>query len=246
MGIQVTAISGGPARKVGKKLPRAPYKSIDLAEILRQGSVPVHAQALNQTLNKFYTTMVSSTLSSDAKSSPRIISRSLGYDFALLGLSARESRVEVIRQAAEKTAAKIHDAATDEAETDSMLTDLAASTYRLLDPRKRQKMIERVQLCIHSEQDLDLQKASRSRLLTPSGGLPGRQSRNAGSGTRPPSAESASVLDCQEVRAKTPDPKCIVSELVNTPQTCHRTGTTTVSLIAALGMLISALVLAVI
>lgn len=109
--------------------------------------------------------MVTSTLQSDKKSDRRAISRSLGYDFALLGLNARESRVEIIRKAAHRTAERIHDAAVDEQEQNSMLSDLATSTYRLLDPRRRQKMLERVQLCILSEDDLELQKGSRVKLV---------------------------------------------------------------------------------
>ncbi len=112
--------------------------------------------------------MVTSTRnqsSAEQRQFPSAVPQSLGYDFALLGLSAHESRVEVIRRAAKQTAARIHDIATDPGEQDSMLTDLANSTYRLLDPRRRDKMLERVQLCVPSELDLDLQKGSRQSLL---------------------------------------------------------------------------------
>ena len=90
----------------------------------------------------------------------------LGYDFALLGLRGREARVARIRQAARQTAERIRsaDLAVRESEQ-AMLAELATSTYRLLDPRKRRQTTERVQLCILSESDLELQQASRDCLL---------------------------------------------------------------------------------
>ncbi|QDV27475.1 hypothetical protein [Aureliella helgolandensis] len=91
----------------------------------------------------------------------------LGYDFALLGLNARESRVEVIREAAGRTAARIQQAfPADSKEQAELLSDLATSTYRLLDPRNRERPFERIQLCIVSEGDLELRKGSRTPLLT--------------------------------------------------------------------------------
>ncbi len=75
---------------------------------------------------------------------------SLGYDFALLGLKFREARVDVIRHAAEKTAAKIPDEAQGGQRVE-MLAELATATYRLLDPRRRAKPLERIQLSIASE-----------------------------------------------------------------------------------------------
>ncbi len=103
---------------------------------------------------------------SPASPTPHIIANPLGYDFALLGLSARESRVEVIREAARNTASRIQqlpDQAEDE--RDMLLSDLATSTYRLLDPRRRRKPLERIQLSIFSESDFDLQQKSRAPLL---------------------------------------------------------------------------------
>ena len=99
------------------------------------------------------------------KAQPRLIKNSLGYDFALLGLRAHESRVSVIRKAAAETAHRISDEASGADEQDQMLSKLATSTYRLLDPRKRQKSSERAQLCIHSEEDLERQKLARKKLL---------------------------------------------------------------------------------
>ena len=77
---------------------------------------------------------------------------SLRYDFALLGLQSREARVDVIRVAAERTASKIPDTM-ETSERVEMLTELAASTYRLLDPRRRQRSLERVLLSLGSEND---------------------------------------------------------------------------------------------
>lgn len=93
-------------------------------------------------------------------------SRSLGYDFALLGLKVSESRVDVIRRAASLTAARIQRVASgDECEAARMLSDLAASTYRLLDPRRRSKSRERIQLSIFDDIDFELQKGSRAPLV---------------------------------------------------------------------------------
>ncbi len=93
-------------------------------------------------------------------------SRSLGYDFALLGLKVSESRVDVIRRAASRTAARIQRVASDdEAEAAQMLSDLASSTYRLLDPRRRSKLRERIQLSILEDNDFELQRGSRAPLV---------------------------------------------------------------------------------
>lgn len=96
---------------------------------------------------------------------PTLIADSLGYDFAVLGLKAHESRIHVIRKAAIETAHRIQDESDCESEQGEMLSQLAASTYRLLDPRRRPSTSERVQLCLHSEEDLELQKQSRRTLL---------------------------------------------------------------------------------
>ncbi len=90
----------------------------------------------------------------------------MGYDFALLGLKVSESRVSVIRRAARRTAARIQRVTdNDSLETDQMLSDLASSTYRLLDPRRRAKPHERIQLSIIDESDFELQKDSRTPLV---------------------------------------------------------------------------------
>ncbi len=83
----------------------------------------------------------------------------LGYDFALLGLSTRESRGNFIRRAAKRTASQIRSLADVNASQQTyLLGELAASTYRLLDPRRRRRMAERVQLCVYTELDFELQK----------------------------------------------------------------------------------------
>lgn len=111
--------------------------------------------------------MVRNTVQSNTSQRVPSSHPSLGYDFALLGLKAREARVEIIRRAAKRTAARIvSNFAEDRNELDAMLTDLAASTYRLLDPRRRNKPMERVQLCIYSESDLDLQRGASRPLVT--------------------------------------------------------------------------------
>lgn len=94
-------------------------------------------------------------------------SKSLGYDFALLGLNVSEARVDIIREAASRTAARIQRIADQEAlEADQMLSDLASSTYRLLDPRRRVKPRERIQLSILAEADFEQQRGSRTPLIS--------------------------------------------------------------------------------
>ena len=90
--------------------------------------------------------------------------QSLGYDFALLGLKGREARVDVIRIAAERTASKIP-ATLETAERVEMLTELAASTYRLLDPRRRVRPLERVLLSMGTENDPLLATVGRQPLV---------------------------------------------------------------------------------
>ena len=90
---------------------------------------------------------------------------SLGYAYATLGLRAGEARVDAIRQAAQLSAAKIHQVAQDHDELASLLSDVATSTYRLLDPRRRPRKVERIQLCILSELGWEFQQRARRPLL---------------------------------------------------------------------------------
>jgi len=92
------------------------------------------------------------TLSPSSQLSQSRAQSSLGYDFALLGLRGREARVDVIRGAASKIAARIPESLDDSARVE-MLSELAASTYRLLDPRRRKRSLERVQLSMCTEND---------------------------------------------------------------------------------------------
>ena len=91
-------------------------------------------------------------------------SQSLGYDFALLGLKGREARVDVIRIAAERTASKIPETL-EISERVEMLTELAASTYRLLDPRRRVRPLERVLLSLGADNDPVLATVGRQPLV---------------------------------------------------------------------------------
>lgn len=88
----------------------------------------------------------------------------LGHAYATLGLRAREARIDAIRSAAQKAAQVIN--AVSDLDRDQMLAEVALSTYRLLDPRKRVRQIERIQLCIFSERALELQAQSRRSLLS--------------------------------------------------------------------------------
>jgi hypothetical protein len=102
------------------------------------------------------------TLSSKPVTKSR--AQSLGYDFALLGLKGREARVDVIRIAAERTASMIPDTL-EASERVEMLAELAASTYRLLDPRRRQRPMERIILSLGAENDAVLATVGRQPLV---------------------------------------------------------------------------------
>ncbi len=104
------------------------------------------------------------TLSYSTQLSHSRAQTSLGYDFALLGLKGREARVDVIRGAASKIAARIPETLDDSTRVD-MLSELAASTYRLLDPRRRLRSLERVQLSMCTENDPTLATVSRKPLV---------------------------------------------------------------------------------
>ncbi len=115
-------------------------------------------------MRKFKTdTMVSLVANKPTKSKGPV---SLGYDFALLGLPARESRVEVIRNAAESAAEKIQNAV-DEDQRVEMLAELATSTYRLLDPRRRKRILERIQLSNLSEVETNIASVAKVPLVDP-------------------------------------------------------------------------------
>lgn len=96
-------------------------------------------------------------------------SNSMASDYRLLGLRPREARVEVIREAVHQAASQVQvddaaralgsidnngsDFAADESE--QRLTQIAVAGYRLLDPRRRRTLFERVQLLMWTEEELD-------------------------------------------------------------------------------------------
>ena len=96
-------------------------------------------------------------------------SNAMASDYRLLGLRPREARVEVIREAVHQAASQVQvddaartlgsvghsgsDAAPDESE--QRLTQIAVAGYRLLDPRRRRTLFERVQLLMWTEEELD-------------------------------------------------------------------------------------------
>jgi hypothetical protein len=85
------------------------------------------------------------------------------YDFAVLGLSSREARVEAIRDAAQRRAKSIQGSSELVADQRrDLLGELATSTYRVLDPRRRSKMMERVQLCLLTDCDYELQQRAHT------------------------------------------------------------------------------------
>lgn len=96
----------------------------------------------------------------------------LASEFALLGLRTREARTDAIRAASKRVASKIRSAGVSQESEQAMLGELAASTYRLLDPRRRQKTAERVRLCVFSEADLDLQKRAAISWFTEAASAP--------------------------------------------------------------------------
>ena len=97
------------------------------------------------------------------------ISSVTASDYRLLGLRPREARVEVIREAVQQAASQIQvdDAARTlgsidntsiasvEDESEQRLTQVAVAGYRLLDPRRRRTLFERVQLLMWTEEELD-------------------------------------------------------------------------------------------
>lgn len=85
--------------------------------------------------------------------------------FRLLGLQPREARLEVIRRAIRKAAQEAlptrsvsegpytHNEWT--AADNDRLVQVTTAAYRLLDPRRRSSLFERVQLLLSSEEELD-------------------------------------------------------------------------------------------
>ena len=104
--------------------------------------------------------------SQKAEQSGGKLTRPYSYDFAVLGLNTRESRVDAIRAAAHRRAGRIHAAPElPSGERQELLSELAVSTYRVLDPRRRPKLMERIQLALISDLDYERQQVSHSPLL---------------------------------------------------------------------------------
>lgn len=95
----------------------------------------------------------------------KLVRRSLGFDFAVLGLRANECRLSVIRTAAQRVADRISESVLSDSENEAMRSQLAVSTYRLLDPRLRSRTMERIQLSIFSEDDFERQRCARRPLV---------------------------------------------------------------------------------
>lgn len=96
-------------------------------------------------------------------------SSTMASDYRLLGLRPREARIEVIREAVHQAASQVQ---VDEAarnlgsfdkngsevaadDNEQRLTQIAVAGYRLLDPRRRRTLFERVQLLMWTEEELD-------------------------------------------------------------------------------------------
>lgn len=162
----------------------------------------------------------------------RAIAKSLGHDFALLGLKAQEARVDVIRQAARNTAARIQELAEqDEGQRESMLGDLATSTYRLLDPRRRHKPLERIQLSIFSESDFELQQQSRASLLPRSHPFV--------------VAELVEVESHHEAQLREAKREIVQQLLEHSRANRHRMGAITISSVAALSLAVAGVAVAI-
>lgn len=108
--------------------------------------------------------MVSSlTAEPAASTTPRSSLKASAREFQLLGLRPREARLEVIRRALTDTAGDVkasehwvaEDCTTGKRlqHDDGRLAQVAVAGYRLLDPRRRRTLFERVQLLLWTEED---------------------------------------------------------------------------------------------
>ena len=93
-------------------------------------------------------------------------------DFAVLGLRLSEARTAVIRKAVRQTVRKLRET---EAETEfdneevvANMADVAVATYRVLDPRRRQRFWERLNLSF----GVSFEDESAERKRIPPGQLP--------------------------------------------------------------------------
>jgi len=126
-------------------------------------------------------------------------SASVVSDFQVLGLRDREARLEVIRRALSR-AARQHRVGGDV--FDEELARVVVSGYRLLDPRRRCHLLERVQLLLWTEEDLTGVQgswwSSTSEVEDAATAKPETQENapvNSGGATRPESVVGQSIID---------------------------------------------------
>ncbi len=114
-------------------------------------------------------------------------------DFKRLGLSSSECRAAIIRQAASKRARRVWSRKRHAAASATEVANIASSTYRLLDPRRRANLVERIQLCfpLDREDRLERSHPTLAILNPPEGGwITGREIH--------PDEENASALSAIE------------------------------------------------
>jgi hypothetical protein len=86
-------------------------------------------------------------------------------DYKRLGLSVAESRVDVIRAATRRQARRAYEGAVTNEGVEVQLSSIALTAYRLLDPRRRPRMSERVQLCYPLDRDDPVQLPQQLSIL---------------------------------------------------------------------------------
>lgn len=79
----------------------------------------------------------------------------LASEFRLLGLRPREARLDVIRGAVRETASDVKEAEGPGASDDGQVARVAVAGYRLLDPRRRGTLFERVQLLLWTDDEAE-------------------------------------------------------------------------------------------
>jgi hypothetical protein len=88
-------------------------------------------------------------------------------DFAVLGLRFSEARTAVIRKAVRQTVRKLRETESesemDHDDTAANMADVAVATYRVLDPRRRQRFWERLNLSFGVS--FEDESAERKRIL---------------------------------------------------------------------------------
>ena len=106
--------------------------------------------------------MVTSLLPNPVASQPaHKLANPLASEFRLLGLRPREARLEVIRGALRETVSDVKSGEALAPVDSGQVARVAVAGYRLLDPRRRGTLFERVQLLLWSE---DEQEASPTAL----------------------------------------------------------------------------------